>query len=175
MNPLNFNEKNKAFFGQNQYLIVSVCKQLQTTYLWISSNNKYWDTESWFAYSNYWFSKGHRLNNDLLLRTHQLYIVEFLVPIMFKCCNSVLVKGEGHSLQSLLLGVHTDVRLHLNTPQTQTQNQRHFSFPFTITLIHCITQKTLMVLRLLIRLNKLISKYFICLQITHWCYSYKYK
>lgn len=26
---------------------------------------------------------------------------------------------EGHSLQSLLLGIHTDVCLHLNAPQTQ--------------------------------------------------------
>lgn len=30
---------------------------------------------------------------------------------------------ESHSLQSLLLGVHTDVSLHLNTPQTKTQKQ----------------------------------------------------
>lgn len=52
--------KTKPFFGQNQYLIVSVCEHLPTTNLWISSNNKHWDTESWFAYSNYWFSKGHR-------------------------------------------------------------------------------------------------------------------
>lgn len=113
---IEFQWEEQSLLRKNEYPIVLVCKQLLTTNLWISLNNKYRDTENWYAYSNDWFSKGHRLTNDLLLRTHQLYVVNFFVSITFKCCNSVFVKGEGHSLQSLLLGVHTDVRLHLNTP-----------------------------------------------------------
>lgn len=50
--------------------------------------------------------------------THQLHIVDHFVFVTFECINGVPVEGEGHSLQSLVLGVHADVRLHLNTPQT---------------------------------------------------------
>lgn len=45
--------------------------------------------------------------------THQLHIVDHFVFITPECINGVCVKGERHSLQSLVLGVHADVRLHL--------------------------------------------------------------
>lgn len=47
--------------------------------------------------------------------SHQLNIVNYSVPETFEGSNSISVKREGHTLQSLLFGVHTDVRLHLNT------------------------------------------------------------
>lgn len=56
-------------------------------------------------------------------RTHQLNVIDSFVPKALERCDCVLVNGEGHSLQSLLLGVHADVRLHLNTPQ----DTRHFN------------------------------------------------
>lgn len=49
--------------------------------------------------------------------TYQLHIVDHFVFVTFECFNGVSVKGEGHSLQSLVLGTHADVCLHLNTPQ----------------------------------------------------------
>lgn len=53
----------------------------------------------------------------LVLRTHQLHIVDSLFLKMCQCFSSIFMNGESHSLQSLLLGVHTDVRLDLNTTQ----------------------------------------------------------
>lgn len=50
--------------------------------------------------------------------THQPHIVDHFVFVTSQCINGVSVEGKGHSLQSLVLGVHADVRLHLNTPQT---------------------------------------------------------
>lgn len=47
--------------------------------------------------------------------THQLHIIDFLRPKACESLSSVFANREGHSLQSLLLGVHTNVRLHLNT------------------------------------------------------------
>lgn len=61
-----------------------------------------------------------------------------------------------------------------HTTNTDTKSKAlEFSFHNHFDTLHYTN--TLMVLRLLIRLNKLISKYFICLQITHWWYSYKHK
>lgn len=69
---------------------------------------------------------------------------------------------EGHSLQSLLLGVHTDVCLHLNTPQTQTH---HNPIVRPLSLWHTTLNKTSYgteVINLAV-----FSKYSNCLQITH--------
>lgn len=50
--------------------------------------------------------------------TYQLHIVDHFVFKTFERFNGIYVKGEGHSLQSLVLGTHADVCLHLNAPQT---------------------------------------------------------
>lgn len=45
--------------------------------------------------------------------TYQLHIVDHFLFKTFECFNSISVKGEGHSLQSLVLGTDADVGLHL--------------------------------------------------------------
>lgn len=58
--------------------------------------------------------------------TYQLHIVDHFVFVAFECFDGVSVKGEGHALQSLVLGIHADVCLHLNTPRTNFKQTQTF-------------------------------------------------
>lgn len=136
--------KEQRLFGQKEWLIVFVCQQTLTKQIPISENNVWRQTENWFAHSDHWSSKGRLLSNDYLLWTHQLYVVVFFAPVMFQCCNSIMVQGEGHSLQGRVFGVHTDVCLHLNT---HTQKERSLSLDMSHQCITIINMHSKVVLR----------------------------
>lgn len=61
-------------------------------------------------------------------RTYKLYIVDSFVLESFERLDSVSMYGEGHSLQCLLLGVHTDVSLHLNTQHRENFTEKTLQF-----------------------------------------------